>query len=63
MTNLIEMLDALDTALSAQEELAIQKPLFAVFSDDRPDDDWHSIVQKCDRLLAKLEDSMFAEDP
>jgi hypothetical protein len=62
MTNLIDMLDALDTALSAEEELAIQQPLFGVFSDKRPDPGWNSIVQKCDRLLAKLEAPTFTED-
>jgi hypothetical protein len=62
MTNLTDMLDALDTALSDEEELAIQKPLFTVFPGERRDSGWNSIVQKCDRLLAKLEASVFDED-
>lgn len=62
MTNIIDMLDALDTALSTEEELAIQKPLFGVFSDDRPDAGWNSIVQKCDRVLASLESVNFTGD-
>jgi hypothetical protein len=62
MTNLIDMLDALDTALSAEEELAIQQPLFGVFSTKHPDPGWNSIVQKCDRLLARLESPTLTED-
>jgi hypothetical protein len=62
MTNLIDMLDALDTALSTDEELAIQKPLFEVFSGDCPAPDWNSIVQKCDEVLASLDSSILIGD-
>jgi hypothetical protein len=62
MTNLTEMLDALDTALSSEEELAIQKPLFTVFPSDRRNSEWNSIVQTCDRLLAELETFSLAKD-
>jgi hypothetical protein len=56
------MLDALDTALSTDEELAIQQPLFATFSGARADADWNSIVQKCDEILAKLDSSILISD-
>jgi hypothetical protein len=62
MNNLIEMLDALDTALSTEEELEIQKPLFSLFPADRTDLDWISLVQKCDEILAILEASILIED-
>ena len=54
MTNLIKMLDALDTALSVEEELAIQMPLFDLFTADRTDSELTAIVQKCDEILASL---------
>ena len=54
MTNLIKMLDDLDTALSVEEELAIQMPLFELFAPDLQDSDWNSIGQKCDEILASL---------
>ncbi len=51
MTNLVKMLDALDTALSVEEELAIQLPLFELFTLDRTDSEQISSVQKCDEIL------------
>jgi hypothetical protein len=62
MTNLIEMLDALDTALSVEEELAIQLPLFDLFTADRTDSELNSIVHKCDEILASLASSVIIED-
>ncbi len=62
MTNLIKMLDALDTALSVEEELAIQMPLFDLFTTDRTDSEPNSIVQKCDEILASLSSSTNIED-
>ena len=62
MTNLVKMLDALDTALSVEEELAIQMPLFDLFTADRTDAELNSIVQKCDEILASLASSVVIED-
>jgi hypothetical protein len=45
-----------------EEELAIQMPLFDLFTAERADSELNSIGQKCDEILASLGSPGFSAD-
>ncbi len=52
MTSLVALLDALDTALTAEEVLAIEAPLFDLYAPSSPELEKISLLHKCNEILA-----------